>query len=110
MNVDVCCFNCGRVAPFARFRFGPNTQCCKQHGESNRTEHEELRDRPRVRVTASGIGSALPGFFFFFVSFAIVLNCCVGAVSAYPKQEFSAVPDTDDPDVAHLESSCEGKR
>ena len=25
-------------------------------------------------------------------------------------QEFSAVPDTDDPDDAQLESSCEGKR
>ena len=74
--------------------------CCKQHGGSRRTEHEELRDRPRVRVTANGIGSAL--------LFGIVFNCCV--VSAYPKQEFSAVPDTDDPDDAQLESSCEGKR
>ena len=69
--------------------------------------HEELRDRPRVRVTANGIGSALPDVSF---TFGIVFNCCVGAVSAYPKQEFSAVPDTDDPEDAQLESSCEGKR
>ena len=32
----------------------------------------------------------------------LFLNCCVGAVSAYAKQEFSAVPDTDDPDDAQL--------
>ena len=104
---DVCCFDCRRVGPFAHFRFGQNTPCCKQHGESKRTEHEELRHRPRVRVTASGIGSALREVdtiqqWFF--------NCCAGAVSAYTKQEFSAVPDFDDPHDAKLESSCDGKR
>ena len=31
-------------------------------------------------------------------------------VSVYPKQVFSAVPDTDDPDDAQQESSSEGKR
>ena len=50
------------LLPFARFRFGPNTPCCKQHGESKRTEHEELRDRPRVRVIANGVGRALREF------------------------------------------------
>ena len=61
---DVCCFDCGRIVAFARHRRRPNPPCCKQPGESKRTEHEELRDRPRVRVTANGIGSALP-----FISF-----------------------------------------
>ena len=46
-------------------------------------EHEELRDRPRVRVTANGIGSALPDVSFIF---AIVFNFCVDTVSAHPKQ------------------------
>ena len=104
---DVCCFDCSRIAHPTRHRFGPSTPCFEQHGGNRRTEHEELRDRPRVRVTANGIGSALPDVSF---TFGIVFNCCVGAVSAYPKQEFSAVPDTDDPEDAQLESSCEGKR
>ena len=108
-NEDVCCFDCSRIAHLTRHRFGPNNPCCKQYGGNKRTEHEELRDRPRVRVTANGIGSALPDVFFIY-DFANVFNCCVGAVSACPMQEFSAVPDTDDPDDAQLESSCESKR
>ena len=36
-------------------------------------------------------------------------DCCIGAVSAYAKQEFSAVQDTDDTDGAQLEGSCERK-
>ena len=100
---DVCCFDYGRIAHPTRHRFGPNTPCCKQHGGNRRTEHEELRDRPRVRVTANGMGSAVPDVSLMF---AIVFYCCVGAVSAYPKQGFSAVPDTDDQNDAQLESSC----
>ena len=30
--------------------------------------HEELRDRPRVRVTANGIGSGLPDVSFIFAT------------------------------------------
>ena len=58
----VCCFDSGRVAPLRPFSIWPNTPCCKQHGESKRTEHEELRDRPRVRVIANGVGRALREF------------------------------------------------
>ena len=71
-HADVYCDDGGQVAPFARFRFGPNTPCCKQHGESKRTEHE-LRDRPRVRVTANGIRSALREFDSFCNFFIVVL-------------------------------------
>ena len=99
---DVCCCDCGRIAHPTRQSIWPEHFILPATWRK-RTEHEELRDRPRVRVTANGIGSALSDFFIF----VIVLTCCVGAVSAYPKQEFSAVPD--DPDDAQLESSCEGK-
>ena len=51
-----------------------------------------------VCVTANGIGSALREF--------DSLLCW--SVSAYPKQEFSAMPDTDDPDDAQLEGSTLG--
>ena len=66
---DVCFFDCGRIVHPTRHRFGPNTPCCKQHGGNRRTEHEELRDRPRVRVTANGIGSVLPDVSFIFAIF-----------------------------------------
>ena len=103
---DVCCFDCGwLVHPLSIW---PEHFMLQATWRGNRrTEHEELRNRPRVRVTANGIGSALADVSLIF---AIVLNCFVGAVSSYPKQEFSAVPDTDDPDDAQLKSSCEGKR
>ena len=102
-NEDVCCCDCGRIAHPTRRRFGPNTSFCQQHGASAlNTKNFEIGH------VCGSLPMALEAHcqFFSFI-FAIVLNCCVGEVSAYPKQEFSAVPD--DPDDAQLESSCEGK-
>ena len=80
---DVCGFDSGLLVLPTRHRFGPNTPCCKQYGGNRRTEHEELRDRPRVRVTATGVGSALPDVSFIF---AIVLNCCVCSFRRTPSR------------------------